>query len=83
MTTTKTTKYIDLEVGPMDKMMIFGGSGRIADIIGKAGYKKLVRILEVGDTDKLETLQMFIGWSLEYLQERDLWPTEEGMTSEQ
>ena len=65
------SKTIDIEVGPMQKMFIFGASDRVSNIIGKRGYNKILDALDSGDTDKLETLHLFIGWALEYLHEQN------------
>ena len=70
MTSTTTTTTIDLEVTPHTLMMIFGGSGRVSDIIGKVGYTKLLDAMDAGDADKLRTLHSFVGWALGYLEEQ-------------
>ena len=58
-------------------MMLFGASGRIGDIIGKVGYRKLTDSLEKPDykrnpaansnAENIELLHKYTGWMLAYL----------------
>jgi dissimilatory sulfite reductase (desulfoviridin) alpha/beta subunit len=60
------------ETDALGKLMLFGTSGRISDIIGKVGYRKLVKNLEQPDHQKnsaenIELLHKYTGWMLDYL----------------
>ena len=65
------------ETDALGKLMLFGTSGRISDIIGKVGYRKLVNSLKQPDhqrnsaansnAENIELLHKYTGWMLDYL----------------
>ena len=68
-----TVKTIDLKVTPRQKMVYYGATGRISDIIGEHGYNKLIDKLAMEDEKSLKalkTLRDFVGWGIEYLESK-------------
>jgi len=69
-----------IEMNALGKLMLFGTSGRISDIIGKVGYRKLLDSLEQPDhqrnsvansnAENIELLHKYTGWMLEYIGRR-------------
>ena len=60
------------KVGPAEKMLMYGSSGRISDIIGKVGYNKLLDHTDARDLETLKLLHQFVGWAMEYIESQGI-----------
>lgn len=60
-------KY-DFPFSPVQKMLMYGPTGRISDIIGKVGYNKLLDHTNARNMEKLKLLHRFIGWAMEHVE---------------
>ena len=64
-------KTVKVDYDVVDKMQLFGATGRIGDIITPKGYDHLINILQREDASSKEAVQLlhrWTGWALEFIE---------------
>ena len=68
---TRIVDTVEIAPDPMDKMQLFGATGRIGDLITPKGYDHLLNILQRQDASSKEAVQLlhrWTGWALEFIE---------------